>query len=207
LSVQAEEILDQFRASGAMLEGHFALSSGLHSDRFFQCALLLMDPRRAEAIATSLARLVRDRGVEVDLVIGPALGAVTWAHEVGRALGVRAMFTERKGEKGSGMVLRRGFTIQPGERVLVVEDVLTTGGSVREVLECVRELGGEPVGVGAILNRSGKDPFENDGVPLLCLAEVEAKTWDPQGCPMCADGSEAYKPGSRPGQRVGGSSA
>lgn len=205
--MQAEELLDQFRASGAMLEGHFALSSGLHSDRFFQCALLLMDPRRAEAIAAGLARLVRERDLEVDLVIGPALGAVTWAHEVGRVLGVRAMFTERKGDKGSGMTLRRGFTIQPGERVLVVEDVLTTGGSVREVLACVRELGGEPVGVGAILNRSGKNPFADDGVALLCLAEVEAKTWDPARCPLCAAGSEAYKPGSRPGQRVGGSSA
>jgi len=205
--VQAEELLDQFRASGAMLEGHFALSSGLHSDRFFQCALLLMEPRRAEAVASAFARLVRERDLDVDLVIGPALGAVTWAHEVGRALGVRAMFTERKGDKGSGMVLRRGFTIRPDERVLVVEDVLTTGGSVREVLACVRELGGKPVGVGAILNRSGRNPFADEDFPLLCLAEVEAKTWDPDRCPLCASGSEAYKPGSRPGQRVGGSSA
>ena len=184
------QVLDLFRESGAMLEGHFELSSGLHSDRYFQCALLLQDPKRAERLAQALA----PRIPEVDLVVGPALGAVTWAHEMARALGVDGIFTERKDGE---MTLRRGFQVAPGTRVLVVEDVLTTGGSAKEVLRVLGGLGAEVVAVGSILNRSGGNPFEEEGLPLHCLAEVEVQTWDPADCPLCAEGSVAIKPGSR----------
>lgn len=194
-------VLDLFRGSGAMLEGHFELSSGLHSDRYFQCARLLMDPPRAELTARALAAKVRTRTEGIDVVVGPALGAVTWAHEMARALGSRAMFTERKDGE---MCLRRGFALEPDERVLVVEDVLTTGGSAREVVSLVRSLGATPVHVGAIVNRSGGNPFAADGLELSALASVEAELWKPAECPLCAAGSPAEKPGSRPGAGVGG---
>ena len=131
-----KQVLDLFRSSGAMLEGHFELSSGLHSDRYFQCALILEDPKRAEQLAQALAAKIRARDPKpFDLVIGPALGAVVWAHEMARALGSRCQFTERTDGK---MGLRRGFRVEPGERVLVVEDVITTGGSAREVIEVLK---------------------------------------------------------------------
>lgn len=196
-------MLDLFRESGAMLEGHFELSSGLHSDRYFQCARLLMEPKRAELVARALAAEIRAK-TEVDVVVGPALGAVTWAHEVARALGTRAMFTERKAGE---MCLRRGFELEPDERVLVVEDVLTTGGSAREVVRVVRSLGAKPVHVGAILNRSGRNPFAEDGLELSVLASVEAEAWNPAECPLCAAGAAIDKPGSRPGAGVGGSAS
>jgi len=189
--MQEEQVLDLFRESGAMLEGHFELSSGLHSDRYFQCALLLADPRRAEKLAEALAPRI-PAGTEV--VVGPALGAVVWAHEMARALGLPGMFTERKDGE---MCLRRGFQLEPGTRVLVVEDVLTTGGSAREVIRLLRSMQVEVTGVGAILNRSGKNPFEGDGLDLFCLTEVEAKAWKPDDCPLCAAGTAAIKPGSR----------
>lgn len=192
--MQAGEVLELCRASGALLEGHFQLSSGLHSDRYFQCALLLSDPRRAGALAEALA----PRTPPAELVVGPALGAVVWAHEMGRALGLPAFFTERLDGR---MSLRRGFRIEPGTRVLVVEDVLTTGGSAREVIALLRELGAEPVGVAALVNRSGRaNPFEDEDLPLACLAEAEVRTWPPEACPLCASGERgpALKPGSRP---------
>ena len=190
-------MLELFRASSAMLEGHFQLSSGLHSDRYFQCALLLEDPARAERLAKELAARIRKRDERpFDLVIGPALGAVIWAHEVARALGARCQFTERKDGK---MELRRGFKLEPGERVLVVEDVLTTGGSTREVLEVMKGHDVRPAAIGAIVNRSGGNPFAKDGLDLHALAEVEVKTWKPEDCPLCRAGGSAVKPGSRPG--------
>lgn len=185
------EVLELFRASGAMLEGHFELSSGLHSDRYFQCALLLQEPKRAEKLARALAERVQPRP---DVVIGPALGAVTWAFEMARALGVRGIFSERKEGR---MLLRRGFSFVPGEKVLVCEDVLTTGGSAREVVRLVRELGAEPIGVASVLNRSGRNPFEDDGLPLFCLTEVEAVVHEPSACPLCAAGRAVEKPGSK----------
>ena len=191
-----EQVLEHFRRTGAMLEGHFQLSSGRHSDRYFQCALLLADPLRAEALAREIALKIEHTP---DVVVGPALGAVVWAHEVARALHTRAFFTERSNAR---MELRRGFHLEPGERVLVVEDVLTTGGSVREVLEVVRTRGVEVVGVASILNRSGqRNPFESEGLPFACLAEVEVQSWLPEACPLCSSGSAgpAVKPGSRPG--------
>jgi orotate phosphoribosyltransferase len=189
--MRQEEVLALLRKSDAMLEGHFELTSGLHSDRYFQCALVLMDPARAERLAREW---VAGAPGEIDVVVGPALGAVIWAHELARALGVRALFTERK---DGAMSLRRGFTIAPNERVLVVEDVVTTGGSAQEVLDLVRSLGGRPAGVGALVNRSGGNPFAAQGLGLRALAEVEAKTWQPAQCPLCARGDKAIKPGSR----------
>ena len=191
-----EAVLDLFRECGAMLEGHFELSSGLHSDRYFQCALLLQHPEQAAALARELARRVRAdlAGGAPTCVIGPALGAVTWAYECARALGVRGLFSERK---DGGMQLRRGFALRPGERVLVVEDVLTTGGSAREVVKLVRELGAVPVAVGAIVNRSGRNPFEEDGLPLFALAEVVARTWEPSAPPPEFRDSRPVKPGSK----------
>jgi orotate phosphoribosyltransferase len=190
-------VLDLFRSSGAMLEGHFELSSGLHSERYFQCALLLEDPRRAEMLAQALARKLMQQGAKkIDVVIGPALGAVVWAHEVARALGARAMFTERK---DGAMSLRRGFVLQPRDRVLVVEDVLTTGGSAREVMDVMRALDVPAAGVAAIVNRSGGNPFAKEGLALTALAEVEVRTWKREECPLCKAGGKAVKPGSRSG--------
>ncbi|MFT5050318.1 MAG: orotate phosphoribosyltransferase [Chlamydiales bacterium] len=190
------EVLDLLRESEALLEGHFELSSGLHSDRYFQCALVLCDPVRAERLARGLVEsLPKDLRESIDIVVGPALGAVTWAHEVARAVGVRGMFTERK---DGVMSLRRGFVLEPGTRVLVVEDVLTTGGSAREVIALLRSLGVEVVGVGSVVNRSGKNPFDPDGLPLFALAEVEARTWSKDDPPAGFESSAAIKPGSRP---------
>jgi orotate phosphoribosyltransferase len=191
-----EQVLEACRKSSAMLEGHFQLTSGRHSDRYFQCALLLCDPLRAGEMARALALRIE---VRPDIVVGPAMGAVVWSHEVARALERNSLFTERVDGR---MTLRRGFTLEPGQRVLVVEDVTTTGGSVREVLEVVRAHGATPIGVGAIVNRSGRrNPFEEEGLPFWCLAEVEATSWAPNECPLCASGvaGPAIKPGSRPG--------
>lgn len=184
-------VLDHLRETGALLEGHFELSSGLHSDRYFQCALVLAEPWRAEALARGFAEKV---DVEFDTVVGPAMGAVVWAQEVGRALNKRALFTERK---DGTMCLRRGFSFEPGERVLLVEDVLTTGGSAKEVIEVLKEHGAEVVACGSLVNRSGGNPFEELGLPLYELVRVDVQTWDPSECPLCAAGDVAIKPGSR----------
>ena len=189
--MDSEEILSLFRESGALLDGHFELSSGLHSKNYFQCALLLQDPPRAEKLSRALAEMI---DLDVQCVIGPALGAVTFAYEMARVLGVRGLFSERKeGE----MQLRRGFTLEPGERVLVCEDVLTTGGSAKEVTKLVRDLGAVPVAVASLLNRSGGNPFDEEGLPLFALSEVQVETFDPTSCPACANGDEAVKPGSK----------
>lgn len=195
-----ERALELMRESDAFLEGHFQLSSGKHSDRYFQCALVLQWPERAAELAGGIAEQVRaaltgPAARPVDVVVGPAMGAVVWAQEVGRALGVRALFTERQDGR---MVLRRSFRVEPGERVLVVEDVLTTGGSAREVIALLRGLGAEVVGVGAIVNRTGGNPYEDLGLPLFALAAVDAGAWEPDECALCAAGSVATKPGSRP---------
>ncbi len=194
--MEANAVLDLFRSSRALLEGHFQLSSGRHSNQYFQCALLLAHPKHAETMAREVASRLT---VKPELVIGPALGAVVWSQEVGRVLGLRAFFSERV---AGAMSLRRGFELKPGEKLLVVEDVLTTGGSVREVLALVRQLGATPIGVASIVNRSGKqNPFEAEGLPFTALAEVEAVSWDPAECPLCKSGERgpAIKPGSRPG--------
>lgn len=190
MKVNTEEILDLLRQTGAMREGHFLLSSGLHSPRYVQCAQLLQHPEVAEKVGEGLARLVE--GVAIDLVIGPALGGVVLSQEVGRALGRRALFAERAPKS---FTLRRGFTISPGERALVVEDVATTGASVKEVIDLVTKEGGSVVGVGVIVDRSSQ-PLDL-GVPCFCLAKMEVETFPPEACPLCLQGVPWEKPGSR----------
>ncbi len=193
-AIGGDEVLELLRAQDALLEGHFLLSSGLHSDRYFQCALALAHPPTAERLASGLAAALGD--LRPDLVVGPAMGAVVWAQEMARALGTRAFFSERSEGR---MALRRGFRVKPGERVLVVEDVVTTGGSAREVIELLRGLGAEPIGVGCIVDRSGgPNPFADLGLELVALAKVEVRTWRPEDAPEEFRGSTAIKPGSRP---------
>ncbi len=185
-----EEVLRLFEQKGALLIGHFQLTSGLHSEKYLQCALVLQYPDIAERLGSAIAReFAREK---IDCVIGPAVGGIIVAQEVGRALGVRAMFTER--ESGS-MTLRRGFAVREGERVLAVEDVTTTGGSVREVIEAVTNAGGVIVGVGAIIDRSGGEVGFD--VPFKPLARLEVATFSPETCPLCKRGVPVYKPGSR----------
>ena len=194
-SLDSARVLEMFRATSAMLEGHFVLSSGLHSDRYFQCALILERPDQAEVLARETARRAQAAGLpRFDIVIGPALGAVTWAYEVARAMGARAQFTERKDDT---MQLRRGFQVQPGDSVMVVEDVFTTGGSAREVIEVLKSHGVTPKAVGCIVNRSGGNPFAADKLPMISLADVEVKTWAPDDCPLCKARVPLTKPGSR----------
>ncbi len=188
--------LEDMTAAGALLEGHFKLSSGLHSSRYLQCALYLADPVRAEAAGRQLA--ARLKAVAAQVVMAPALGGVIIGHEVARALvDVPFYFTERS---DGVMALRRGFRIEPGSRVLVVEDVVTTGGSTREVMDVATACGGVVVGVGAIVNRSGNaNPFSP--LPFTALLTVEVPTYPPADCPLCAGGVPLTKPGSRPDKK------
>jgi len=184
------EILEIFRKHSAVLEGHFILSSGLHSNRYIQCALVLQHPRVAERLCSELAAKLKHLGAEV--VAAPALGGVIVSHEVARALGVRALFTER--QEGA-MTLRRGFSLEPGEPTLVVEDVVTTGGSTRETMTAVEQAGGRVVGVGSLIDRSGGKV--DLGIPRAALVTLEVKNYDPADCPLCQSGIPAVKPGSR----------
>lgn len=189
-----DNVLKVFTDNGALLNGHFLLTSGLHSPRYLQCALVLQDPHVAEKLCAALASKAQadERIGKVDLVIAPAIGGIIVAHEVARALGVRALFTERQ---DGAMTLRRGFRINPGERALVVEDVVTTGGSTREVIEAVRTHGGVPVGAGSLIDRSGGSV--DLGTPRHALAVLEVPTYKPEDCPLCREGSPVVKPGSR----------
>lgn len=185
-----QSVIDLFLKRGALLEGHFLLSSGLHSPRYLQCALVLELPADAEWLGTALAEEFRSDNV--DFVVAPALGGVIIGYETARALGVRSIFTER--ESGQ-MRLRRGFRIEPGQRAVVVEDVVTTGGSTREVIEVVEGYGAEVVGVGSIIDRSGGRV--DLGRKRVALAVLEVPTYEPANCPLCAAGTVAVKPGSR----------
>jgi orotate phosphoribosyltransferase len=184
------EILEIFRNHSALLEGHFILSSGLHSDRYIQCALVLQHPRVAEQLCSELAAKLSHLGATV--VAAPALGGVIVSHEVARALGLRALFTER--QEGT-MTLRRGFSLAAGEPTLVVEDVITTGGSTRETMAAVEQAGGKVVGVGALIDRSGGKA--DLGVPKAALVTLSVQNYDPANCPLCQSGLPAIKPGSR----------
>ena len=184
------QTLELYEKTGALMRGHFRLTSGLHSDIYLQSALVLQYPEHAARLGDALAAPFRATGAQS--VLAPAIGGILVAHEVARALGVRALFTER--ENGV-MRLRRGFALTPGERCLVVEDVITTGGSTREVLECVRASGGAVVGVGSLIDRSGGAAAFD--VKRVALATVSATTWPPESCPLCKTGSQAIKPGSR----------
>lgn len=185
-----KQIIELFEKNKALLTGHFKLSSGLHSEKYLQCALILQHPDVAEKLSKELAR--HFSGDKIDVVIGPALGGITLAYEVARAIGVRGLFTERQEGK---MVLRRGFSIKKGEKALVVEDVITTGGSTKEVIDVVKSLGGEVIGVGSIIDRSG--PHVDFGVPFKTLAKVSAETFEEKNCPLCKKNIPVTKPGSR----------
>ncbi len=189
-TLSERQTLQLYEKTGALMRGHFRLTSGLHSDVYLQSALVLQYPEHAAALGSALAAPFRADGVQT--VLAPAIGGILVAHEVARALGVRALFTERE---GGVMRLRRGFTLPTGERCLVVEDVITTGGSTREVVQCVEGHGGAVVGVGSLIDRSGGAAAFK--VKRTALATVSATTWAPEACPLCKTGSQAIKPGSR----------
>lgn len=193
--MREEALLKTFQETGALRRGHFQLSSGLHSGVYFQSALVLQYPDRAEVLGRALAKDLAQ--YRPDVVAGPALGALIIAWEVARALDVRGMFTERHGGE---MGLRRGFALRPGERVVVVEDVVTTGGSTRETMDVLRAAGGEIVGVGAIVDRSGGTV--DFGLPFHALLSLPVETSEPENCRECATGVPLTKPGSRPGEAV-----
>jgi orotate phosphoribosyltransferase len=188
-----DEVLDLFRRSGALLEGHFRLTSGLHSPGYLQCALVLAQPESAERLGRAIAERVA--AVRATVVLSPAIGGIVIGHEVGRALGVRALFAERQDGQ---LTLRRGFTLSERDRVLVVEDVLTTGGSTRETMAVAKAAGAQVVGAASIVNRSGGPgsgvKFE---VPLESLLDYSLPTYEPENCPLCAKGLPVVKPGSR----------
>ncbi|MHC4380953.1 MAG: orotate phosphoribosyltransferase [Planctomycetota bacterium] len=197
----AERTAAALRESEALLEGHFLLSSGRHAGRYVQCAKMLQYPHLADAVCRDLAAAVRvGTGEEqpFDVVLGPAMGAVTFAYALASAFGVRGLFAERAAE--GGLELRRGFEIGPEERVLVAEDVVTTGKSAGEVVTMLREMGVKAVSAASIVNRSGSDnPFGE--IPYYRCLDLEVPSWEAEDCPLCADASvgPAVKPGSRPG--------
>ena len=188
-----DEILEEFRSADALLEGHFILSSGLRSPRYLQCARLLMDPRRAERVAAALAQKLPSEVPEsVDVVISPAMGGVIIGHEMGRALGRPAMFVERPQGK---FELRRGFGIGRGQRVLLVEDVVTTGLSSREAIAAIEEAGGQVVAACALVDRSSGSA--SLGVPFTALIRIDVPAYDPDEVPPELASIPAVKPGSR----------
>jgi len=184
------DVLKLFRESGALLEGHFRLSSGLHSAGYLQCAVVLQHPQHAEALGRALAE--RLSNLNANVVLSPALGGLIIGHEVGRGLGVRAIFAERQ---DGAMTLRRGFTLGPTDRVVVIEDVVTTGGSTKETMAVARASGARVVGAGAIIDRSGGNTDLD--VPFDTLVSLTLATHQPDACPMCAAGQPIVKPGSR----------
>ena len=185
-----DNILEQFRQTNALLDGHFLLSSGLHSPNYLQCALALQQPRDAEWFGRAIADNFLDR--EIDAVASPAIGGLVIGYAVAQALGVRFLWTERQ---DGVMTLRRGFTLSPGEKILVVEDVITTGGSTRECIAALEAHGGKVVAAASIIDRS--NGVADVGVPRIALAKIDVPTYKPEECPLCASGTEAYKPGSR----------
>jgi orotate phosphoribosyltransferase len=188
--LKPEQVIDQFRTTGALLEGHFQLSSGLHSTVYLQCALVLQFPEKAEAFGGAIAESYRDAGIQ--LVASPAIGGIVIGHEVARALGARFVWTERDAGQ---MTLRRGFTFSPGEKTLVVEDVITTGGSTRETIEALERAGATVVAAASIIDRSGGTA--DVGVPLSALASLKVLSVEPAACDACKLGEPIVKPGSR----------
>jgi orotate phosphoribosyltransferase len=193
---QAENVLELFRSTGAYLQGHFRLTSGLHSAEYLQCALVLQHPEAAERLGRMLAQeLSRSTGEKIGLVVSPALGGLIIGHEVARALGTPFLFTERDADTRK-MSLRRGFTVQPGEVAVVVEDVITTGGSTQDVIEVLQTAGVTVAAAGSIIDRSGGRA--DVGVPRVALATLQVATHQPADCPLCRQGIPVVKPGSRP---------
>ncbi len=190
MGLTREGILKIFKATEALLEGHFILTSGLHSGSYFQCAKVFQYPWHAETLCRDIADHFKDE--KIDVVVSPAVGGIVLGQEIARLLGVRSIFSERV---EGHMTLRRGFEIKDGERVLLAEDVTTTGGSVKEVKQAVEEVGGQVLAVAAVVDRSsGTAEF---GVPYFSLFQMEVTNYEPDSCPLCQAGSTAVKPGSR----------
>jgi orotate phosphoribosyltransferase len=185
-----EAVIDEFKKTGALLEGHFQLSSGSHSTVYLQCALVLQFPEKAETFGRAIAEKFASAGIQ--LVASPAIGGIVIGHEVARALGARFVWTEREGGE---MTLRRGFTVSRGERTLVVEDVITTGGSTRETIEALKRGGADVAAAASIIDRSGG--AAEVGVPLVALATLRVASVEPESCNACKLGEPAVKPGSR----------
>ena len=187
------EPLELFKSKGALLEGHFLLSSGLHSDRYLQSALVLSDPQTAEKLGAELASKLP----KADAVVSPAIGGLIIGHEVARAKKVRAIFSEK--DDAGKPVLRRGFQLNKGEKVLVIEDVITTGLSTNEVISLVEKSGAELVGIGSVVNRSGGENknLAKWGKPVVSLLNLKVESWKPEDCALCKKGSTPIKPGSR----------
>jgi orotate phosphoribosyltransferase len=193
---QLTSVLGLFEETGAYLTGHFRLTSGLHSPNYLQSAIVLQHPAHAELLGKEMAArlLTLCGGTRPNVVVSPALGGMIIGHETARALGVRFVFTERDAERK--MALRRGFALGPGDVAVVVEDVITTGGSTREVIEIVRNFGADPAAAGSIIDRSGG--AVDLGIPRVALETLTVTAYEPAACPMCAAGEPVVKPGSRP---------
>jgi orotate phosphoribosyltransferase len=189
--MKREEIIKLFEQVGGIRQGHFELSSGRHSDTYLQCALVLEHPQQAEQLGRALADLFKDHSVAC--VVSPALGGILIGYEVARGLGVRSLFVER--DRSGHMALRRGFELKPAERVLVIEDVWTTGGSTRETIGVVEEEGGIVVAAGALIDRSGGRMELT--VPARALLEMNVPSYEPDECPLCRAGGAPTRPGSR----------
>ncbi|MEW6724863.1 MAG: orotate phosphoribosyltransferase [Bacillota bacterium] len=187
-----DEVIDILKHTGVLLQGHFLLTSGRHSAQFLQCSQLFQNPRAA---APLVAELVKPLDGQIDTVVGPAMGGVILAYEAARALGARAIYTEKESGR---MVLKRGFFLQPGERVLVVEDAVTTGGSVRQTMEAVAATGAEMVGAAALVDRSGGRV--SLGVPFRALVTLDIPSYEPDDCPLCRAGIPLSRPKASPGQ-------
>lgn len=196
MTAQVDPVLAAFYETGAYLKGHFRLTSGLHSPEYLQCALVLQYPRHAEhfgrLLATEFRRL--EPTLNVGVVASPAIGGMIIGHEVARALSARSIFTER--DASGKMTLRRGFEIEPGEVAVVVEDVVTTGGSSREVIDILKAAGARVIGAGSIIDRSGG--AVDVGVPRVALKTLQVISYSPEECPLCRAGDPVVKPGSRP---------
>ncbi|WP_075322977.1 orotate phosphoribosyltransferase [Acidithiobacillus albertensis] len=190
----ADEVVDLYKNDGALLQGHFLLSSGLHSDTYLQSAKVLQNPEHAERLCVAMVAGIPEAvRKQIRCVVGPAMGAVLVSYECARALGVRSLFTER--ENGQ-MVLRRGFALSPGEGILVVEDITTTGGSTRECIAAVEAAGGKVLVSSAIIDRSAGFQYFDD-IPFYPLLRLPVRTWSVEDCPLCAAGGVPVKPGSR----------
>lgn len=185
MSIDVVEILKE---CDALLEGHFLLSSGKHSNKYCQCAKLMQYPDKTEKVISIVAEKVKDLGI--DVIVGPAMGGITAAYELGRQLNIRAIFTERE---NNVMTLRRGFEIKPGERILIMEDVVTTGKSSMETAKVLEQYGGKVIGIGCILDRK----VSEIELPLYSAVELVFDTYEEENCPLCKNGSKPIKPGSR----------
>lgn len=188
--MQSDNILEHFRQTDALLEGHFILSSGLHSPNYLQCALALQYPADARKFGEAIAE--QFSGEAIETVASPAIGGLVIGYAVAQALNVRFIWTERQ---NSEMTVRRGFSVKTGERILVVEDVITTGGSTRECIDALEKNGAKVVAAASIIDRSGG--AADVGVPRIALVSMEVPSYEPASCPLCAQGLEAIKPGSR----------